>query len=126
MDVPEGDTQVRRCLWTGLDGPDLACNQMFWPSLAPVKSAVPIRSSCQTDAVSGPEMSEFEYLREVEARSRAVVDEAAREGWLAYFEEVEETNPLRSAVNELAERSGTITTKVTDVWTRRPTGRGCA
>lgn len=47
-------------------------------------------------------MSEFEYLREVEARSRAVVDEAADEGWLAYFEEVEETNPLRSAVNELA------------------------
>ncbi|SNS33180.1 hypothetical protein [Actinomadura mexicana] len=47
-------------------------------------------------------MSEIEYLREVEARSRAVVDEAAGEGWLAYYEEVEETNPLRRALNELA------------------------
>ncbi|QKW39374.1 hypothetical protein HUT06_39515 [Actinomadura sp. NAK00032] len=52
--------------------------------------------------MAGPEMSEAEYLREVEARSRAVVNEAADEGWLAYYEEVEETNGLRRAVNELA------------------------
>lgn len=53
--------------------------------------------------VTGPELSECEYLREVEARSRAVVDEAAGEGWLTYFEEAEETSALRRAVNELAQ-----------------------
>ena len=47
-------------------------------------------------------MSESEYLREIEARSRAVVTEAFDEGWVAYDAEVEETNPLRRAVNELA------------------------
>ncbi|MEU6744952.1 hypothetical protein ABZ914_01855 [Spirillospora sp. NPDC046719] len=47
-------------------------------------------------------MSESDYLREIEARCRAVVEAAAGEGWLTYGEAVEETTGLRRAVNELA------------------------
>ncbi|TDC92272.1 hypothetical protein [Actinomadura sp. 7K507] len=47
-------------------------------------------------------MSESEYLREIEARSRAVVNAAIGEGWLAYDDEPEEADSLRGAVNELA------------------------
>ncbi|MFF0524253.1 hypothetical protein ACFYTC_36635 [Actinomadura nitritigenes] len=49
-----------------------------------------------------PELSEYEYLREVEARGRAVVDAAAGDGWLADDEDAEETSALRGAVDELA------------------------
>jgi hypothetical protein len=47
-------------------------------------------------------MSEAEYLREIEARCRAVVSAAAGEGWLAYGDVTEETTALRGAVNVLA------------------------
>jgi hypothetical protein len=47
-------------------------------------------------------LSEAEYLREIEARSRAVVDAAAGEGCLPYDKEPEERSALRKAVNELA------------------------
>ncbi|WP_433147036.1 hypothetical protein ACQPZ8_05715 [Actinomadura nitritigenes] len=49
-----------------------------------------------------PELSEYEYLREIEALGRAVVDAAAGDGWLADDEAFEETSVLRRAVKELA------------------------
>lgn len=75
---------------------------MPWLDIAGENQASRLRAACQTDAVARPEMSESEYLREVEALGRAVVDAAAGEGWLAYDEEPPETNALRGAVNELA------------------------
>jgi hypothetical protein len=47
-------------------------------------------------------VSEADYLREVEARCRAVIAAAAREGWLSYGDVVGEETSVQRAVNELA------------------------
>ncbi|MBO1414934.1 hypothetical protein [Streptomyces sp. FH025] len=49
-----------------------------------------------------PELSELEYLREIERLARAVTGAASAEGWLSYEPEAEDATRLQRAVNALA------------------------
>ncbi|MFF3002343.1 hypothetical protein ACFVTF_05980 [Kitasatospora sp. NPDC057940] len=49
-----------------------------------------------------PELSELEYLREIERLARAVTGVASAEGWLSYGPEAEDATRLQRAVNALA------------------------
>ncbi|GAA2349410.1 hypothetical protein [Dactylosporangium salmoneum] len=49
-----------------------------------------------------PDLSEQEYLRQIELLAIDVVDQARGEGWLSYQPDPDQATPLQRAVNELA------------------------
>lgn len=52
--------------------------------------------------MTSPELSELDYLREIERLANRVRVEASDEGWLSFQADPEESTPLRRSVNALA------------------------
>ncbi|MFC7220759.1 hypothetical protein ACFQLX_21740 [Streptomyces polyrhachis] len=52
--------------------------------------------------MTSPELSDLDYLREIERLANRVGVEASNEGWLSFEEDSEEATPLQRSVNALA------------------------
>ncbi|MER6186598.1 hypothetical protein [Streptomyces sp. NPDC001652] len=52
--------------------------------------------------MTSPELSELDYLREIERLANRVKVEASNEGWLSFQADPEESTPLQRSVNALA------------------------
>ncbi|WP_326718324.1 hypothetical protein OHT59_01525 [Streptomyces sp. NBC_00243] len=52
--------------------------------------------------MTSPELSELDYLREIERLANRVTVEASNEGWLSFQADPEDSTPLQRSVNALA------------------------
>lgn len=70
-------------------------------------------------AVTRPELSELDHLREIERLAGVVAGAASAEGRLSYRPEADDATPLQRAVNALARGFATTTSPGTAASTMR-------